>query len=129
VIFLVLAIAQGVAGTIVQLLPVTLLEFVMVLFCVELLTAGSWYRDGSSNKLPGVVDVTRVEEFDDSSVFHAFHRVSRAGLLFASCYVVSLGVFYLSSYATLAMPLLSDVSLYMIVVSVALALLVLSREE
>ncbi len=128
-LFFILLISQAAAGTIGEYLPIILLQFVMVLFAVELLTAGSWYRGHSSTEPSKAADSTMSEEFLRRSVQQAFRHVSRAGLLFASCYLVSLGILYLSAIAMPTMPLLADISLYIVIVSVSLALLILLREE
>jgi hypothetical protein len=101
----------------------------MVLFVVELLTAGSWYRGHSSTDPSKAAGSTMSGEFLRSSGQQAIRHVARAGLLFSSCYLVSLGILYLNAIAIPTMPLLADVSLYIVVVSVSLALLVLLREE
>jgi hypothetical protein len=128
-VFFLLLISQVFAQTIGEYLPIILLQFVMVLFAVELLTAGSWYRGRSSTEPSNAADSTMPEELLRRSVQQAFRHVSRAGLLFASCYLVSLGILYLGAFAPLTMPLLADISLYIVVVSVALALLILQRED
>ncbi len=128
-IFLLLLISQAVSGTIGEFVPITLLQFVMVLFSVELLTAGSWYLDSSSKDTLKMPSATMLEETVDTFVQSTFRRVAHVGLLFASCYLLSFGALYLSAFAASSIPILTDISLYIVVVSVALALLILSREE
>lgn len=59
----------------------------------------------------------------------AFRQVSRIGMLFASCYLLSIGFLYVGAWAALATSLVADISLYVVVVSVSLALLLLLRED
>ena len=127
-LFLIL-ISQAFTQTIAEYLPITLLGFVMVLFAVELLTDDSLYQANSTTKIAKIFDTAPDEEVFRVSIQQAFRRVSRLGLLFASCYLASLGVIYLAALAPLTIPLIADISLYMVVVLVALALLILLREE
>ncbi len=128
-VFFLLLISQAFAQTIGEYLPITLLEFIMILFAVELLTAGSLYQRNPPTELDKNSDPAMYEEFLRRSVQEAFRRVSRAGLLFASCYLLSLGILYLGAFVPPTIPILADISLYVVVVSVALALLILLRED
>lgn len=127
--FFVLLISQAVDGTIEEYLPITLLQFIMVLASVELLTSGNWYRTGASVRLSEVASPAELSASIDGVVRNASRRIFRLALLFASCYLVSLGVLYLTTFATITASLLVDISLYIVLVSVALALLILSRES
>ena len=114
-LFFVLLISQAISGTIGQYLPITLLQFVMVLFAIELLTEAA----ASAEK----------ESLLKRSARETIRHISRACLLFASCYLVSLGILYIGAFSARPGLLLADISLYIVVVSVSLALLLLFRED
>jgi hypothetical protein len=128
-IFYVLLISQAMANTIGQYLPITLLQSVMILFAVEVLTISCEFREHFSIGVPLAGNSTGTENLPHGSIRYPFKTVSRLGLLFASCYVLSLAILFLSASAALATPLITDISLYIVVVSVSLALLLLLRED
>ncbi len=127
VIFFVLLISQAASETIGQFLPITLLQCVMVLFAVEALTVSCRYRNqlSSQSTESSVSSELLLRRLSQQAV----HHISRAGLLFASCYLASLGILYVGAFTASIAPILSDISLYIIVVSVSLALLILLRED
>ncbi len=127
IIFILLLISQAVAGTIGQFLSITVLQCVMVLFAVEVLTVSCRYRKQLSSEWTGASAWSELPL--RRSAQQAARHVSRAGLLFASCYLASLGVLYAAPFTASAAPLLSDISVYIVVVSVSLALLILLRED
>ena len=128
-VFYVLLISQALTNTIGQYLPITLFQSVMVLFAFEVLTISCEFREQLSNGAPLAGNSRGTESLPHRSARYAFKTVSRLGLLFASCYVLSLAILFLSAYAALATPLITDISLYIIVVSVSLALLLILRED
>jgi hypothetical protein len=103
-------------------LPLTLLEFVMLLFAVENLTVTS--------KRPFFImpkSGTQVQEsLIGTFVQHVLRRSSRAALLFTTSYLISIGTLYLSTSVS---RLQLDFSFYVIVVSISLALLVILRKD
>lgn len=126
IIFFVLLISQAASGTIGQFLPITLLQCVMILFAVEALTVSCRYRHQLSSHSK---ESSASSEPLRRSSQQAVHHISRAGLLFASCYLASLGILYAGVFTASSVPILSDISLYIVVVSVSLALLILLRQD
>jgi len=106
-------------------LPLTLLGFVMLLFAVESLTATTKRPFFEIPERGRQVPISLMDRFIEQS----FTRTSRVAILFATCYLISMSTVYLSAYAALFQPALADVSLYVIVVSISLALLILLRED
>ena len=62
------------------------------------------------------------------SIQQAARRMARVGLLFASFYLISMLALYIGTFVEGLAPVLADVSLYVVVVSVSLALLIILRE-
>lgn len=126
--FFVLLFIQAISKTVEENLPIMLLQFVMLLYTVELLTVTFKHHNLFSNEnlrseaLVSTSALTRSAE-------QALRQMARLGLLFASCYFVSLGILYIGTFVTAITPVLADVSLYVVVVSVSLALLILLRED
>lgn len=128
-VFYALLISQALTNTIGQYLPITLLQSVMILFAFEVLTISCEFREQLSNGASLAGNSTGTESLPHRSSRYAFKAVSRLGLLFASCYVISLAILFLGASAALTTPLITDISLYIIVVSVSLALLLVLRED
>lgn len=126
--FTVLLLTQTVSKVVDQNLPITLLLFVMLLFAVEVLAVICKHQ---SVFLNGILRSEALVSKDvlRRSTQNAFRKMSRLGLLFASCYLISLGILFVGAYATSIAPVLADVSLYVVVVSISLALLIILRED
>lgn len=121
-------ISQAVSGLIEQYLPYTMLQCVMILFATEIVTETCKLRNQVSTEARAP-PIGGVEIKPITSGQQAFRHVSRVGLLFASSYLLSLGLLYVGGMIASAVPLLADISLYIVVVSVSLSLLLLLREE
>ncbi|MGA2972357.1 MAG: hypothetical protein ABSE39_07015 [Candidatus Bathyarchaeia archaeon] len=128
-VFFALLISQALTNTIGEYLPITLLQCVMILFALEVLTISCKFQEQLSSGSFETGDSMGTEGLLRRSVQQALKQVSRAGMLFASCYLLSIGFLYVGASAALATPLVADISLYVVVVSVSLALLLLLREE
>ncbi len=128
-VFFALLVSQALTNTIGQYLPITLLQSVMIFFALEVSSVCSEFRLQLSRLMSVGDNLPGMEDRLYSSAQAALRTISRAGLLFASCYVLSLAILYVSTFAPLASPLITDVSLYIVVVSVSLALLLVSRED
>jgi hypothetical protein len=127
--FFVLIISQALTNTIAQYLSITLLQCVMIFFAFELSSVCCDLRQQLSNEISAGDNLLGMEGRLHRSTQAAFRTISRAGLLFASCYVVSMTVLYVSTSVAFVAPVITDISLYVVVVSVSLALLLLSRED
>lgn len=128
-VFFAVLISQALTNTIGEYLPITLLQCVMILFALEVLTISCKFQEQLSNGSFETGDLMGTEGLLRRSTQQAFKQVSRTGMLFASCYLLSIGFLYVGASAALATPLVADISLYVVVVSVSLALLLLLREE
>jgi hypothetical protein len=106
-------------------LPLILLDFVMLLFAVENLTAMSRQPFFEVGERDCQIPVSLIGRF----VEHAFRRSLRMALLFASSYMISLAAVYFSAYVSILQPGLAEISLYVIIVSLSLALLTLVQED
>jgi hypothetical protein len=125
--FFILLLIDTLAGTVSEVLHFALLQFIMILFTVELLNSVSKQYDFFGKALAAQtrpsLSVLRL------SLTHSFAQLTRLGLLFSSCYLISLGVLYVGSEVAAIAPVLGDVSLFIVIVSIALALLITFKEE
>lgn len=128
-VFFALLISQAVTNTIGEYLPITLLQCVMILFALEVLTISCKFQVQLSSGSSETGDSMGTEDLLCRSVQQAVKQVSRTGMLFASCYLLSFGFLYVGASTAFATPFVADISLYVVVVSVSLALLLLLREE
>jgi hypothetical protein len=128
-LFFLLLVSQALTNTIGQYLPITLLQSVMILFAHEISTVCCEFERQFSNVVNVDYNFPTIKGSLSRYSVTAFRTVSRAGMLFASCYALSLVLLYLSTFAGFAPPLITDISLYVVVVSVAFALLLLSPED
>ena len=128
-IFLALLVSRTLTNTIEQYLPITLLQSIMIFLALEVSTVCCDFRQQLSSVISVADTSPGLEGCPNGSAQAAFRAISRAGLFFASCYVLSLAILYVSTSVALAAPLITDISLYIVVVSVSLALLLLSRED
>ena len=125
--FFALVVDQVVSGAARENIPILLLQFVMFLFAVEVLTG----------VLKQETFVARSAKPDHAVSDHVLQRsskevqarIARLGVFFASCYVITLGLLYIGAQLRAVSPVLTDVSFYVVVVSISLALLILVREE
>ena len=125
--FFILLLTDTLSGMLAENLHFRLLQFIMVLFTVEVLTLVFKQYDFVGKALtPQPHPSLSVLQF---SLHHSFSQLTRLGLLFSSCYVISLGILYAGSLVVSVAPMLGDVSLYVVIVSIALALLIIFREE
>lgn len=125
ILFFSLLQMEIVSKTVQSNLSLTLLDFVMLLFTVENLTAMSkrpFFEVGERDRQISASLIGRFVE-------HAFRRSSRVALFFASSYMLSMAALYLSAYVSVLQPGLADISLYAIVATISLALLILVRED
>ena len=122
-----LIISQAGLGSIEQYLPLTLLQSVMILFATEVATESCKLRIQVSSEAKSISSEVVILK-PIASGQQAFRHLSRLGLLFASSYVLSLGLLLAGGMIASAVPLFADISLYIVVASVSLSLLLLLRE-
>jgi hypothetical protein len=107
--------------------PVLLLTFVMILFSDRTLHLFASHGAQFSTSVDRLIDFNALAI--EQSLTYLFRRLARNAVMFAGCYlltiVVLLGGFDLSGVA----PILSDASLYILIISISLALLVSMKED
>lgn len=127
IVFFASLLLQIASRSVAQSIPATLMQFVMILFAVEAFSAiaklASQFSSGLLEREGGYAVSTL-----QRCLQQAFRRLSRAGVVLGTGYVASIGALYLSAFAPVP-SLLGDISLYVVVVSIALALLLVLREE
>jgi hypothetical protein len=115
------------SATVEENLAMLLLLFVLVLFSIEDLNLLSRHQKQYSKEM--------VAEFASSitvlqkSMEQVRKQIGRLGLIFGSCYIITIGIVYIGALLASFVPVLSDYSLYVVVVSTSLALLMIIREE
>ncbi len=131
VVFFLLVLSEASSKTLGQYLPITLLQFVMILYAVEVLTVtyNCQNQFSSDGFQPDPVDTISPKRVLYLPTEQAFQQISRLSLLFASCYLISVGILYVGSLVSSLAPQILDMSLYVIVVSISLALLIVLRED
>ena len=125
--FFALVVDQVVSGAARDNIPILLLQFVMFLFAVEVLTGVLKQETFSASSAKPDHSVSDQVLARSSKEVQA--RIARLGVFFASCYVITLGLLYVGAQLRAVSPVLTDVSFYVVVVSISLALLILVREE
>lgn len=109
-------------------LAVLLLTFVMLLFGVEFLTLvlshhgqlSNWLRDTEFG--PNALMVNK-------SLRDIHRKLARFGIIFAGCYVLTIGVLFVSEVGASLAPVLSDIAVYVVLTSVSLPLLIILKED
>jgi hypothetical protein len=120
---------QVVSGNVRDNLPILLLQFIMFLFSVEILTSVLNQQQVLSPKSISPNHTASYHVLVQRSIKDVQAQIARFGLFFASCYLITVGLLYVGSEVRSISPVLTDVSFYIVVVSVSLALLILLREE
>lgn len=127
--FFSLVVDQVVSGSVRNNLPILLLQFIMFLFAVEILTSVLKQQQVLSPKSIQPGQTVSYPALLQRSAKDVQAQISRLGLFFASCYLITVGLLYVGTELRPISPVLTDVSFYIVVVSVSLALLILLREE
>jgi hypothetical protein len=125
--FFALLFLQIASRSVAQISPASVMQFVMILFAVEIFSAVAKLANQFSGALlwqEGLYSVPALQR----SLEQAFRRLSRAAVVFGTGYVSSMGALFLGAIAPIP-GLLGDISLYVVVVSIALALLLVLRED
>jgi len=108
-IFLASLIVLGSSSMALAYLWLTMAQFLMLLFTVEVVEA-HFATFGSAMR-------------------HVFSRLGRISMILATAYVISLGSITLGTSLVSLVPLVADVSLYIVIISVSLPLLLILRED
>jgi hypothetical protein len=127
-LFIVAIMVRLTLGSILQALPSLLLAYVMLLFSVEAFDL-VWKHAVTYSREMFALQSSRVIPVVQKSLEHIFRRLRNLGLMFGACYLVALGALSLGDLFASISPVLSDVSIYIVAVSIALALLLILRED
>lgn len=127
-LFLIAVLVQATTGVAELYLPITLLQFLMLLFEVEVLTLICKHHSLFSKGLPRPEAFASVSVLEKSAQQILGH-LSRLALLFSSSYLISLGILYVGAQLSSLSFMLSDISIFVVVVSISLALLLVLRED
>ena len=117
---------QIVSKAILQALPGLLLAYVMLIFSAEAFDLTSQQYGMYSKNFQGPQASYAMLQ---KSMEHMTHKIVRLGLIFGGCYIITLVVISVGDAFVTALPQLSDISLYIVAVSVSLALLLILRED
>jgi len=115
-----------VSNAILQALLELLLAYVMLIFSAESLNLINQHYDMYSKNFQGPQASYAMLQ---KSMEHMTHKIMRLGLIIGGCYIIALAVISVGDAFVTALPPLSDISLYIVAVSVSLALLLILRED
>jgi len=115
-------------GSILLALPQLLLTYVMILFSVESLALVLQHSSAHSREMYALQASQAVPVIQKSQE-HLLRKFTRLGLLFGACYLLALGAVFAGGFFASLSTFVSDISIYVVAVSVALALLLVLREE
>lgn|GEM_PF-2042904 len=119
---------RAASGSILQSLPILLLAYVMTMFGAEALALacehhGIHSTDTHAQWFPYSVPMQR------KSLEHLIKRISILGAILAVCFVLTTVVVFLGDVFAAALPAVSSISVYIVVVSISFALLLALRED
>jgi len=114
------------AGSILQDLPALLFAYVVLLFSAEGFTLVSEHFGIQTKRVHGPqLSLSMAKR----SLEHVTRKSSRLAVVFGGCFVVSLIAISLGDVLATSAPALFDLSIYIVAVSVSLALLLTLRED
>ena len=117
---------QIASKTILQALPGLLLAYVLILFSAEALALTRQHHAMYSKDEKGPQAYSVMLQ---KSIEHMTRRTIRLASVLGGCYVITLAVLLLGDMFVTALPALSDISLYIVAVSISLAFLLILRED
>lgn len=115
------------SSTLEQNLAMLLLLFVLVLFSAENLSLVCRYQKQYSKETIAELPTSLIVLQKSMEQIHK--QIGRLGLILGGCYVITIGIVYVGGLLGSFAPVLSDTSLYVVVASISLALLMIIREE
>jgi hypothetical protein len=110
-----------------QTLPALLLSYVMILFSVEALDLIGKHSSAHSIQMYAL-EAPRGITMMWKSAEHVFGMLMRLPILFGGGFILALVTMILGSYFASVSSVLSDISVYVVAVSISLALLLVLRE-
>ena len=108
-------------------IPLLLLAFVTILFSEQTLNLTSRYSAQFSTEQESLLDFNIPTL--GKSLNRLYRRLALNGLVCGVSYLAALSLLVVGAIASPAVPLLSDISIYLLVTSIALALLIILKEE
>jgi len=120
--------SHGLSGSVSEKLPILLLSLVSVLFSVEILSLICRYGRLFSTRHVVLLTSSSVLVLE-KAMMQATTTLRRTGLVFASCYLIAVAAIYMGGLVATAVPVFTDISLYLVAVTISLALLIILREE
>jgi hypothetical protein len=109
-------------------IPTLLLTFIMLLFGIEFLNLVLSHHKQIASWLPD--KALKANAFMLSkSIGDIQDRLTQFGIVFAACYLLTIGVLFASEVVVPVVPILSDIGVYVVLTSLSLALLLIVREE
>jgi hypothetical protein len=113
--------------TVEENLAMLLLLFVLVLFSIEDLNLLCRHQKQHSKEIVAgfASSITVLQK----SMEQVHNQIGRLGLILGGCYIITIGTVYMGALLASFVPVLSDTSLYVVVVSTSLALLMIMHEE
>jgi hypothetical protein len=127
-LFLLSLLVQLVSGSFLGALPLFLLAYVMILFSFETLDL-VWKHCSVHSALMYALPNPRAGMTIKKSTDYIFRKLTRLSLLFGSSFVFALGAVFLGGFLAPISPVLTDISAYVVAVSISLVLLLILRED
>ena len=124
-IALLLAISRGGPA---EKVPILLLAFVMILGTEQLLSLISNYGAQFSLSNSASIMSFNIPTLQ-RSLDHLYRRLTWDGVVLGAAYLLSVAIASIGSFLSPVAPALSDISVYVLVTSISLAILIVFREE
>ena len=115
-------------GSVLQALPSLLLTYVMILFSAEALDL-IWKHSSAHSRRMYALQASYTITATQKSLEHIFGKLRRLPLLFGAGFILALVAATLGNYFASISSVLSDISVYIVAVSISLALLLVLRED
>jgi hypothetical protein len=115
-------------GSILYNLPVVLLAYLIILFLVEAFDL-LWKDFPMHSRQMWALQASHAIPAIEKSLQHMFRKFARVGLMLGACYFSTLAAVSFGSFFASISPLASDTSIYIVAVSISLALLLILRED
>jgi hypothetical protein len=109
-------------------MPVLLLTFIMLLFGAEFLNLVLTHHGQMSNWLSDNALKANASMMN-KSIRAIQARLTQFGMVFAACYLLTIGVLFSSEMISSLAPVLSDIGVYVVLASVSLALIVILKDD
>jgi hypothetical protein len=119
---------QTISGTVIQTLPLLLLVYVMILFAAEALELVRRHSVTFSKEVQALPASQSIPMLNRATQY-SYQKLARLAVLLGICYFLSVVAISLGDLFLSTLPMLSDISFYMVAVSISLVLLLILREK